>query len=614
MKKLLAVTLAFAMLLGGASALAAEAPQPSKLVIASSTEMSGAFFTDLWGNNSSDLDVRGLIHGYSTVAWLKSGEYAVDTTVVRSLNTSLSNRGYKIYEFTLNPDLQWNDGTPLTAKDYVFSVLLQNGPQIAELGASNQQMGHVIGHAEYASGRTNVLAGVRLLGDSRFTLLVDGEYLPYFYELMLVNVTPYPMHVIAPGVEVRDDGAGAYLSESFTAELLRGTLQGDTGYVQAPKVTCGPYSLVRYDAQNHVAQFEKNPYYLGNFEGRKPEIEQLEFRYVAGADMAEALRSGEVDILNKVSDGALINQALALRDSGQVSSVNYLRAGFGFLAFACEEGPTSDVNVRKAIAMCMDQDAFCQEVFQGYALPVYGFYGMGQWMASQDTERLEELNVYGYDPVGAVRLLQDGGWTLNEYGKRFEAGVDTVRCKSIRGVLTPLEINWAKTDGAGAARLERMLVAASEQLGFRLNVTELGFAEALTHYYRQTEREYNLFNMATNFHHVFDPYYTYNTEDAYQGIYNTSGLRDERLMTLARRMRAVETGDADSYLDQWYDFQQRWIQLMPVVPLYSNVYFDFFRADLYGYDINTFWGWGASILYATFTPPAETEAGVVIQP
>ena len=68
MKKALACLLALMLLLGVCPDMA-EAPEELEvkedLVVGSTTAMSGAFFTDLWGRNTADMDVRTLLHGYS---------------------------------------------------------------------------------------------------------------------------------------------------------------------------------------------------------------------------------------------------------------------------------------------------------------------------------------------------------------------------------------------------------------------------------------------------------------------------------------------------------------------------------------------------------------------
>ena len=39
-----------------------------------------------------------------------------------------------MYEFRVKSGLTYNDGTPITAKDYVFSILMQSSPAIAAIG------------------------------------------------------------------------------------------------------------------------------------------------------------------------------------------------------------------------------------------------------------------------------------------------------------------------------------------------------------------------------------------------------------------------------------------------------------------------------------------------
>ena len=64
MKKILTLLLALWMLTG-CVAMAAE----NQLVVGSTTAMSGAFFTDLFGSNTADMDVRALLHGYNLMSW-----------------------------------------------------------------------------------------------------------------------------------------------------------------------------------------------------------------------------------------------------------------------------------------------------------------------------------------------------------------------------------------------------------------------------------------------------------------------------------------------------------------------------------------------------------------
>ena len=61
----------------------------------------------------------------------------------------------------------------------------------------------------------------------------------------------------------------------------------------------------------------------------------------------------------------------------------------------------------------------------------------------------------------------------------------------------------------------------------------------------------------------------------------------------------VESGDYESYLALWQDFILRWNELLPQIPLYSNIYFTVFPEWLEGYEESSLWGFEQAVLYAS---------------
>ena len=610
----------------------------TELVVESPTGMSGYFATDLWGTNTADMDVRALLHGYATVAWTRTLGLAINGTAVTGVQTTENADGSRTYVIDLAQNMTYNNGTPITAADYVFSLLLVSAPQIQEIGGTPQGLHHLVGFDAYANGQSNTISGIRLLGEYQFSLHISADFLPYFYGLAMLNTTPYPISVIAPGCEIKDDGQGAYIGAAdtaagmsgdgytpgvFSAQMLEKTmLDPDTGYVFNPKVTSGPYTLTSYDKNANTAEFVINENYLGNYEGQKPHIEKLTFKQGSNETMVADLQNGQAGLLNKVTNGTAVEQGqqLAMQDT-QAQLASYLRTGFAFLAFACEENPTDSTAVRNAVALCLDKDALVADGVTGSARRVYGYYGLGQWMATYSdagdaavgTEALSVPEVLEtldrpMDIAAANALLEADGWTLNADGGAYVAGQDAVRHKDVDGTRVPLVIKWAKSaESLVADKIQELLEATLPQAGIGLEVTEMPFTEVLSHYYRQVDREYNMFYLASNFTYIFDPYYDFNTAEAYQGMTNTSGLQDESLMNLAKDMRETSPTDMRAYADKWLLFQEKFVELMPMVPLYSNVYFDFFQNDLQGYDIAVHSGWSLAIPYAYIGEPQDVD-------
>lgn len=586
----------------------------TQITVGATTQMSGHFGMEGFSLNTADMDVRMLLHGYSTVSWTRSMGVAFNSAVLAGTESENESDGGRTYTFQLQDDLKYSDGSPVTAKDYVFSILLNGAQAYQAIGATPLSMDHVTGYKAYAAGQSDTISGVRLLSDLSFSIRISGEYLPFFYGLSMLNIMPYPISVIAPGYDVKDDGNGVQMtgaSSKLTEELLKKTLLDPaTGYEFSPKVTTGPYKLESYDAASNTAVFTVNGQFKGNYEGKKPHIERITFRYVDNASMVSLLESGQVDLLNKVSNPDALEQAQTLAEQGSVGQTNYLRTGLAYLSYACEEGPTASAAVRKAISLCLDVEDVALKAGGKAARRVNGYYGYGQWMATHNVdsdgagaaismnEEMAKL-AFAKDLSAAKALLEGDGWTLNSAGEPYVEGAGNVRYRQGASGLEPLIIRWAKTSPSTVTDvIEEALRPAMEEIGMQLEVTPMPFDEMLTHLYRQAPRTYNMFYLATNFSHVFDPYYDFHVDDMYQGVVNTSGLRDEQLMNLALQMRETNPNDMAGYARKWLAFQQRFMEQMPMTPLYSSVYFDFFSNRLEGYEIGAHTSWALAVLYS----------------
>ncbi|MBE5772879.1 MAG: ABC transporter substrate-binding protein [Clostridiales bacterium] len=615
-KRMMLCVLAVMVFMTGTFAIAEEpaANESKEVVIGATTQMAGYFFTDLWSANTADMDVRALLHGYSTVAVGNSGIYQIDETAIANVEVKDDEAGNRTYEFSINPELKYNDGTPVTVQDYLFSVLMLSSPAMEELGAAKGGYPQLVGYEAYYAGESAAFSGVRMIDEDTFALTIDNSYLPYFYEMMYVNVTPYPMAVLAPEYAVKDDGEGAYIAyigeteAPELADVLAKTVLGDAGYLYAPAVTSGPYTLTGFDAATGTATFEKNEYYLGNYEGALPKIDAITFVKVTNDQIVEKLMNGEIDIANKITDGDIVDELLPeiYAEEGILDSNAYLRSGYGFLAFACEDAVTGSVNVRKAIAMLTDADAYVEDFLGNYGLRTYGHYGLGQWMAASAMESLDAiLPYYDLDASGAAALLAEDGWVLDEKGESYEAG--EIRHKELEdGSLLKLQVNWAALENnTGCAKLQEYTVENLKAAGFEVNVEEMSFVEMTDIYYRRAERTHNMFYLASNFDLVYDPYFSFHPGEEFQGVRNTTGVNDELLLEMAAKLRATEPGANEEYLAKWLELQITYAQILPTYPLYSNAYFDVFSNWIVDYMPNAYHSWASAIVYADVVDPAE---------
>ena len=623
MKRIIAWLLVLLLLFSAAAAeeKSEEAPA-NRLTVGNPTPMRGEFFTSLWGNSTSDSDVRDLLHGYNLVIWDGDlGAFKTDPTVVSRISSRDEANGNRIYTVELNHDLTYSDGTPITAKDYAFTYLFTLSKEAAEIGAVARRTDQFLGYEEYMSGEVPYLSGVQLINDYTLRITILKTYVPFFHEYGLLLCNPYPISVIAPGVIVKDDGEGVYLANEdeqvkdpiFTADLLRKTvLDPETGYQSHPSVVSGPYMLTSWDGV--TAEFEVNPYYKGNSEGIRPTIPSLVYTLSNNDTQVEDLQSGTFNLLNKVARKDVIDKGIQLTTSGNYAMETYTRSGLCFLSFACEKSTVSSTAVRQAIAWCLDRDQLTSDYIGDYGVTVDGYYGIGQYMYRLVTgeaeppvedpetatsqreetyyqERIEafkKLNLnglthYTVDTEKASQLLERDGWRLNGDGLREKNGVVLdlkMICPEGNNITDYLEENFLKN---------------LETVGIRLTVEVVPMNQLLSYWYQQEERTADLILLASNFDLLFDPYAYFDKD----GNWAYTCLQDRALRFFAKSMITAEPGDALTYMQNWVAFQERFNEILPMIPIYSNYYYDFFTNALKNYEISENTTWSEAIVPAT---------------
>jgi hypothetical protein len=130
-------------------------------------------------------------------------------------------------------------------------------------------------------------------------------------------------------------------------------------------------------------------------------------------------------------------------------------------------------------------------------------------------------------------------------------------------------------------------------------------------YYRESERVTDMIYLATNFHVIVDPSITYSTDTtANHLIWNNTYSDDEELYFRAVNMRRTDPTDVYDYVAKWVAFQERYNEVLPTIPIYSNYYYDFYMPSLHNYQITEHVTWTQAILQSTFTGAARRSTDV----
>ena len=645
MKKCICILLALILALCASAASAESAGEGTgpesrdyeHATVGNPTKLDGCFFTGMWGNITSDVDIRDLVAGYNLVKWDGGfSQYRFDHSVVSGAVAGTDRDGNRRYEIVLCDDLYFSDGTPVTARDYAFSILLQCSPLISDLGGHPEKHDYLLGYEEYSTGKSGKLAGVRVISDRQLTLIVRKESLPYFFELARFRFCPYPAGVIAPGCRVYDSEDGAYIGNEtdpdgeplFTADLLRKTiLDPETGYLVHPDPGTGPYRIESFDGT--TAELSVNTWYKGNEDGEKPRIDRLTYTHARYDTMMQGLASGEYTLLNKIMPAEAVRSGIELcLSDDRYAREGYYRTGLTSFYFMPGSGVAQSAAVRRAIAHCVDKQQLTHSYVGIFGKEAHGLYGMGQWMyqilsgaiafpveepgpdndmtdAEYDKQMreweelsLEDIPVYEYDPDEADRLLNEAGWNLNIEGDPFRRGEDTIRCKRFGDELVPLQLNMAYPIGTPAeAALFHLADAAAEE-GYVLSLTAIPMEDLLKQYHNVLPREFDLMFLALNFDIMFDPSSDFVEREGEEPMWTETQFADQELYDLTVDMRKTEPGALLEYCQKWLKYQQRLAETMPLLPLYSNVYFDFYARVLRDYFVAANVTWTQAIVPA----------------
>lgn len=616
MKKIIALLLTCALLLGLVSAQAEEAGKYDRLTVGVTTPFTGNFLDDVLSSNICDQDVRTLIHAYSLVEWdPEMGAYEFSKPQVTTATVSSDNM---TYTFAITDNMKYNDGTPITARDYAFTLLLLGSPELKEATGARGDISRIKGGSDYQNGTAKELAGFRLVGDYEFAITIDSAYYPYFYQLKVLDISPLPIDVIAPGCTIQKNDKGVYIGGDFSAEKLKKTLlDPETGYISHPSVTSGPYQLTAYDGESVTLDLNKN--FIGDEEGNKPEIPQIVIKYTKPEFLIGDLNAGELDLVVRCARADQISSGMSLVGN-DFKMESYMRAGLSFISFCAEKGPTADVNVRQALAMCMDKAALTKAYSGGFGMAVNGYYGIGQWMFrmangailqdEEDESDWSDLSIsriagYALDVEGAGKLLDAAGWNLDENGGAYSEGV---RYRVEDGELVPLKLKLIYPEDNGAGELlQEYFIDNLAQAGVELQIEAVSWKEELLpKYYRQVERDCDMILLGTNFGEVFDPSGEYEED----GTSLRNGIADPALRELAINMRSTEPGEAAEYCRRWLAYLEERTAVAAEIPIYSDAYLDFHISALQNYNASPTGQWAIAVqsaILSDYVPEEEPE-------
>ncbi len=270
-----------------------------------------------------------------------------------------------VVTFTLQKDLYWSDGEPLTADDSILGYYLAQAPETQ-------------GHWRDLVERT-----ARFVAVNPHTLRWEG--VPGYLS------TDYPGFLFPP------QPAHRWKDKALTQILEDRT----------PPAT-GPFRIVAWEAGREV-RLEPNPYYNGT----PPTLEKITFRFpkLDPSGLGQLLLSGQCEVLlpdpvmdtdwqswtNLLAQG----QAMIWADVSPV----VLRLDFNLQPANDAPSPLTDARVRHGLVQCIDRTALSEAASGQAFVPASGFIPPGH--PAYDPAALMQTT---YNPGMGQSLLDEAGW------------------------------------------------------------------------------------------------------------------------------------------------------------------------------------------------------------
>lgn len=237
------------------------------------------------------------------------------------------------YRFELRPNLQWSDGAPLTAHDFVFAWHRNLHP---DTSAAYAHLLYIVqGAEEFHQGQQadpdNI--GIKAVDDLNLEihLKTPASYFPY----LLTRPITFPQ----PGHHLK--------------------IQGEVWSQPQNLVNNGPFRIAHWQP-GQEASLSRNPFYRGLVMGN---IGQIRLQFVEPS--LDNYLQNQVDWC-QINDRADIPLAYP----AESFLIQYITTYF--LGFACHTAPFNQKLVRQAFAHCLDREALVGQVWANVQKPAAG--------------------------------------------------------------------------------------------------------------------------------------------------------------------------------------------------------------------------------------------------
>ncbi|MBM7614621.1 ABC transporter substrate-binding protein [Alkaliphilus hydrothermalis] len=562
-------------------------PENLRPLVVGSADFNGDFHTG-WTNSTYDKNIRQLVWGFGLMTDNPAGE-VIDSPLVeeKTVSEDLSTWTFKIKE-----GVKFHNGEELTVSDIKFTYEFYMDKEALEATGATSNFNEYIDTItidEAANTITFKLNKVIYTTDSSI-----------FYETWIL------------AEDMITEGATA--ASQTVQEYVKANISNPIGY--------GPYVFVEYKESEYV-KLKANPDYIGN----APAIKEIIVKHTPSETELDQLLLGEVDMLFALGEAEKIDPVLA---DDKFASNNYFRHGGGTMVLHTDYEAFQLTEVRQAFAYAFNRPKVIELFLGKYGVASQGPYSKNHWMMYEDNEK----DLIGTAAEGKFEKSLTNYDIVDANGK-FDEAANIAKAHEL------LDIAVAKTDGEYAnltGNADSGYMWKGEPLNIKIALTtfwsdtyhltwneeyvsKLGFGVTIVgldwpimygHWTGNTteERQYHAYVGGIGYVIKDNPRANYGVDKIKDwGHPSSNGPRFtggstftaeewDQLMIDIENTHPI-TG-RDQYRELWREYVKTFNKEVPVIPVYSNQYFDLYTGDLENFSTNALWPWTRAILDANW--------------
>lgn len=458
-------------------------------------------------------------------------EVQADGTYTNSLaeKVDVSEDGLK-YTYHLKPGVTFGDGTPLTVKDYYFTLKLYMDASYD--GQSDPLSWHIVGANEYNEGKSSDISGVKIIDD----------------QTVEISLTEYT--ALTP-VEL----GGIYIlpEHYYGKDYKQGNLDSVKKLNDKP-LGSGQYKLVSYSPGQEVVLESNESYFRGT-----PNVKNVIFRTTSETTNMPMLQQGETDMQDGIS--VTEDNVEALKAMGFVNISLLPNNGYGYIAFNHKLPKFSDVKVRQALVFGLNRKEIVEGIYGPYGNVINIPQSNVSWAYTEDN-----IETYEFDLEKAGQLLDEAGWTLNSKGLREKDG-------------EVFKVNFSATaDNPVVDALLPIMTQNYKELGIEIVAETLDFNAIMD---KSNTGEYEMYFAAWGL--TPDPDNTVYITNGSQNDYGYSNPKVDELMAKGKKTLDVEERKA-IYTEMYQELNKD----VPVILMYQRKNMVAVNGRLDGFDISPY--------------------------